>query len=191
MKYIVVVLTLSLSGVSLSAAPARAPRITQLYTTAETSSSVEVVWNTSTASDSLLQYSTSNPVPADAAQVYVPTQVTTHEITLSGLTPGTVYFYRVTSCAKKGCVTATGSFETSPACPDVVPPVSGNWQKMISPNVSGTTELNNELLGVAAISANDAWVVGWSQDPNGPQFVKRTLIQHFNGSTWEIGRAHV
>ena len=185
-KYIVVVLTLCLSGVSLSAPPARAPQVTLIYTTAETSNSAEVVWNTSTASDSLLQYSTSNPVPAGAAQVYVPTLVTTHEIPLAGLTPGTVYFYRVTSCAKKGCATATGSFETSPACPDVVPAVRGNWQKEISPNVNGATELNNELLGVSAASANDVWVVGWSQDPNGPQFVKRTLIQHFNGGMWEI-----
>lgn len=185
-KYIVITLALSLSGVSLAAPPARAPQITLIYTTAETSSSAEVVWNTNTASDSLLQYSTSNPVPAGAAQVYVPTQVTTHEIPLAGLTPGTVYFYKVTSCSRKGCATATGSFETFPACPDVVPAVSGNWQQQISPNVNGATELNNELLGVAAVSANDAWAVGWSQDPNGPQYVKRTLIQHFNGSTWDI-----
>ena len=66
---IVVVLVLPLSGVSLSAAPARAPKITLVYTTAETSSSAEVVWNTRTASDSLLQYSTTNPVPAQASQV--------------------------------------------------------------------------------------------------------------------------
>src|ERR1044072_7966216 len=168
-KYIASVMSLLLSGVSLSAAPqARAPKITLVYTTAETSSSAEVVWNTNTASDSLLQYSTSNPVPAGAAQVYVPTLVTTHEIPLAGLTPGTVYYYRATSCARKGCVSATGSFETFPECPDVVPPVSGNWQKMISPNVSGATALNNELLGVAAISAKDVWAVGWAQDPTRP-----------------------
>src|ERR1044072_555107 len=147
-KYIASVMSLLLSGVSLSAAPqARAPKITLVYTTPETSSSAEVVWNTSTASDSLLQYSTINPVPSGAAQVYVPTQVTVHDISLAGLTPGTVYFYTVTSCAKKGCATATGSFETFPDCPDVVPAVSGTWQKDISPNVSA--EINNELLGVA------------------------------------------
>jgi len=185
-RYIVVVLALCMSGVSVASPPARAPQITLVYATAETSSSAEVVWNTSTASDSLLQYSTSSPVPAGAAQVYVSTQVTTHEIPLAGLTPGTVYYYRVTGCAKKGCATATGSFETFPACPDAVPAVSGSWQKLISPNVSGATEINNELLGVAAISANNVWAVGWSQDPNGPQYVKRTLIQHFNGSTWDI-----
>jgi purple acid phosphatase-like protein len=185
-KYFVVPLMLPLLGVSMSGAPQRAPKITLVYATAETSTSASVVWNTSTASDSLLQYSTSNPVPANASQVYVPTQVTYHEIPLAGLTPGTLYFYKVTSCAKRGCATATGSFETFPACPDVVPPVSGDWQKVTSPNVSGTTALNNELLGVAAISANDVWTVGWSQDPLGPPYVKRTLIQHFDGNTWRI-----
>ena len=186
-KYIVIVLVLLPSGTSLSAAaPDRAPKITLIYTTAETSGSAEVIWNTNTASDSLLQYSTSNPVPAQAPQVYLPAQVTYHEIPLAGLTPGTVYFYKVTSCSKKGCISATGSFQTFPSCPDVVPAVLGNWQKVISPNVSGTTDLNNELLSVNATSANDVWAVGWSQDPNGPQYVKRTLIQHFNGSTWDI-----
>jgi hypothetical protein len=185
-KCIVVVLALPAFGVPLLAAPGRAPKITQLYTTAETSTSAEVVWNTNTASDSLLQYSTTNPVPAQALQVYVATQVSTHEIPLAGLTPGTVYFYKVTSCTKRGCTSATGSFETFPSCPNVVPAVSGNWQTVTSPNVSGATALNNELLGVTAIATNDVWAVGWSQDPNGPQYVKRTLIQHFNGATWDI-----
>src|SRR5215203_4907891 len=145
-KYFIVPLALPLLGISLSAAPARSPKITQVYATAEAATSVSVVWNTNTASDSLLQYSTSNPVPVNATQVYLATAVTLHDIPLAGLTPGTLYFYKVTSCTKRGCATATGSFETSPSCPDVVPPVSGNWQEAISPNVSGTTAVNNELL---------------------------------------------
>ena len=90
LNYLVISLELPLLVVSTVAAPARAPKITQLYTTAETSTSAEVVWNTNTASDSLLQYSTTNPVPAQAAQVYLPNQATVHEIPLTGLTPGTV-----------------------------------------------------------------------------------------------------
>src|SRR5215217_9246605 len=118
---IVVVLALPTFGAPLLAAPARAPKITLIYTTAETSSSAEVVWNTDTAADSLLQYSTSNPVPVQAQQVYIPTQLTLHEIPLAGLSPGTVYFYKVTSCTKRGCITATGSFQTFPSCVDVFP----------------------------------------------------------------------
>jgi hypothetical protein len=186
-RSIVVLLALPLLGGSLSAAPGgRTPTITQLYTTAETTTSAAVVWNTNIASDSLLQYSLSNPIPANAPQVYVATAVTYHEIDLTGLTPGSLYYFRVTSCAKKGCASATGTFETYPSCPDEVPPVSGSWQKVASSNVGGSTALDNELLGVDAISLSDAWAVGWSQEPNGPPYVKRTLTEHFDGSNWRI-----
>ena len=185
-KCVALLVALLLFGASVFSAPARAPRITLVYTTAETSTSAAVVWNTNTASDSLLQYSTSNPVPASAPQVYVGTQVAYHDITLSGLTPGTLYFYRVTSCSKKGCTTAIGSFETFPSCADVVPPISGSWQRVSSPNVSGATLVGNQLLGVTALSENNAWAVGWAADPNGPSYVKRTFIQHFDGNLWSI-----
>src|SRR6266540_2885395 len=184
-KSMVVLLALLLPAVPLSAAP-RIPTITLLYTTAETTTSAAVVWNTNIASDSLLQYSLINPIPANAPQVYVATAVTYHEIDLTGLTPGSLYYFRVTSCARKGCASATGTFETYPSCPDEVPPVSGSWQKVASPNVGGSNAVYNELLGVDAVSAGDAWAVGWSQDPNGPPYVKRTLIEHWDGTRWSI-----
>src|SRR6266542_464414 len=83
---LVFLLALPFLGGSLSAAP-RTPTITLLYTTAETTTSAAVVWNTNIASDSLLQYSVSNPIPPNAPQVYVATAVTYHEIDLTGLTP--------------------------------------------------------------------------------------------------------
>lgn len=170
----------------VGAAPRRALRITQIYATAETTTSAEVVWNTNVASDSLLQYSTSNPVPASAPTLYSASQVTYHDFELAGLTPGNLYYFKVTSCAKRECATATGTFETFPICPDTVPPVSGSWQKVVSPNVSGTTWVTNELSGIAAVSENDVWAVGWAQDPDGPPYVKRTLTEHFDGTAWSI-----
>lgn len=181
-KYIALMLVLPLLGVSIRAAP-RTLKITQIYATAQTADSATVVWNTNLAADSLLQYSTINPVPAGAPQVFSANQTTVHEVPLAALMPGTVYFYKVTSCVKKGCVSESGSFETLPDCPDVVPAVSGSWQSALSPNVPA---VNNQLLGVAAVSDNDVWTVGWAQDPNAPSYVKRTLIEHFNGSTWNI-----
>ena len=181
--YLLIPVALCLVG-STSPGPARAPVITLYYATAETSTSAEVYWNTNIASDSLLQYSTINPVPAQAPQIYLPAEVTLHEISLSGLTPATQYFYKITSCTRRGCTSATGSFDTFPICPDEVPTVSGDWQKVTSPNVSDL--VNNELLGVVALSLTDVWSVGWAQDPKGPQYVKRTLIEHFNGSSWNI-----
>jgi phosphodiesterase/alkaline phosphatase D-like protein len=127
-KYILLMLVVASFGVSIRGAP-RTLKIIQVYATAETANSVEVVWNTTSAADSLLQYSNINPVPASAPQVYSANQTTLHEIELTGLTPGTLYFYKVTSCTKKGCVSASGTFETLPSCPDVVPPVSGSWQQ--------------------------------------------------------------
>lgn len=181
-KYIALALVLPFLGVSIRGAP-RTLKITQIYATAETADSATVVWNTNLAADSLLQYSTINPVPAGAPQVFSANQTTVHEVPLTALMPGTVYFYKVTSCAKKGCVSESGSFETLPDCPGVVPAVSGSWQSALSPNVPA---VNNQLLGVDAISNNDVWTVGWAQDPNGPPYVHRTLIEHFNGSTWNI-----
>jgi hypothetical protein len=172
--------------VGVAAAPARAPRIIQVYATAETTTSVSVVWNTDVAADSKVQYSTANPVGAGAPSLYAPTQATYHEFTIEGLTPGTLYYFRVSSCAKRGCSTASGTFETLPSCPDTVPPVSGRWQKASSPNVGGATPVTNELLGITAVSGNDVWAVGWAQDPSGPPYVKKTLIEHFNGSAWGV-----
>jgi hypothetical protein len=183
---VVLIASATLMTVPVSAAPARAPAITQVYATAETSSSASVVWNTNVASDSRLHYSTRSPVPPDAPQVYLPTPATYHEIALSGLMPATLYHYRVTSCAKKGCASATGSFDTFPSCPDEVPPIAGSWQKEPSPNVSESIGFRNELLGVAAISEGDVWAVGRAQDPAGPPYARRALIQHFDGTAWSI-----
>lgn len=175
-----------LLATSVAAAPAHAPTITLVYTTAETSTSAAVVWNTNVASDSLLQYSTRYPVPADAPRIYVATPVTVHDFDLQGLAPATLYHFKVTSCAKRRCATATGSFDTYPSCPDEVPPVSGSWQRVPSPNVGGATLLTNELLAISATSENDVWAVGWSQAPDAPPYVRHTLIQHFDGTSWSI-----
>jgi hypothetical protein len=187
--HIVVALVSGLLAVSTFASLDARPRrltMTLVYTTAETSTSAAVVWNTNVASDSLVQYSTTNPIPPSAPTLYSASLVTYHEFDLTGLSPGTLYYFRVTSCAKRECVTATGSFDTYPSCPDVVPPVSGSWTKDISPNVSGTTWLENHLFGIAAVSDNDVWAVGWSQEPESPPYVRRPLIEHFDGNGWSI-----
>jgi hypothetical protein len=64
--------------------------------------------------------------------------------------------------------------------------VSGAWERTSSPNIGGATPVDQELLGVAAVSESDVWAVGWAQDPEGPPYVKRTLIEHFDGSAWRI-----
>ena len=174
-------------GAPLWAAPTRTPTILQTYATAETTSSVEVVWNTDVSSDSLVQYSSTHAVPpADAPRVYSPSQVSVHQVQLEGLLPGALYHYKVTSCTRRGCSSASGSFETFPICPDTVPPVSGDWENVLSPNVGGTSAVDNELLAVDMVTDDEAFAVGWSQAPGEPPFVKRTLIQIFDGRSWHL-----
>ncbi len=54
-----------------------------------------------------------------------------------------------------------------------------NWSEIPSPN-PGT--LGNGLQGVAAVSASDAWAVGYYRDSNAIQ----TLVERWNGSSWSV-----
>ena len=185
--YLAVVVVLASLGVSASGPPGRrSVTIVQSYATAETTTTASVVWNTSIAADSLIQYSTSTPIPASAPTLYSAALATYHEFPLARLAPGTLYYFKVTSCARRECAAASGTFETFPSCPDIVPPVTGIWEEAASANVSGAGPVDQELLGIAAISDSDVWAVGWAQDPEGPAYVKRPLIEHFDGSVWSI-----
>ena len=56
-----------------------------------------------------------------------------------------------------------------------------SWKAIPSPNVAGSK--NDELLGVAAVSATDIWAVGNYDDSN---YIKQTLIENWNGTSWQI-----
>jgi hypothetical protein len=56
------------------------------------------------------------------------------------------------------------------------------WREVASSNTPGETI--SELLGVAAVSANDVWSVGITY-LSGPR-VTRPLIEHWDGSAWSI-----
>jgi len=53
------------------------------------------------------------------------------------------------------------------------------WNVIPSPN---SASQNNNLTGVAAVTSNDIWAVGNSNNNNGSQ----TLIEQWNGTTWSI-----
>jgi hypothetical protein len=57
----------------------------------------------------------------------------------------------------------------------------GSWRLVASPNVRGAS--GSGLSGVAAVSADDVWAVGSAggQQPGG-----QTLIEHWNGTNWQI-----
>jgi hypothetical protein len=62
------------------------------------------------------------------------------------------------------------------ARPDV-----GNWSVVPSPNALG--EATNNLFGIVCITASDCWAVGYALPRGG---VARTLIEHWDGSSWTI-----
>ncbi len=54
------------------------------------------------------------------------------------------------------------------------------WERVASPNPAGLSN-NHQLLGVAATTASDVWAVGFI----GTDFDYRTLIEHWDGTTWK------
>lgn len=58
-----------------------------------------------------------------------------------------------------------------------------SWIAQPTPQPGGKTGYT-ALFGVAAASADDAWAVGSYATSNAPNFPRRTLILHWNGSTW-------
>jgi hypothetical protein len=62
------------------------------------------------------------------------------------------------------------------APPTATPPLKG-WNTVASPPVGS----EGSLIAVAALSAGDAWAVGQYE---GPDSLQRTLIEHWNGSSW-------
>lgn len=57
----------------------------------------------------------------------------------------------------------------------------GAWNVIPSPNVAS---YSNILYGVTALSAKNAWAVGYYQNESGT--IGLTLIEHWNGATWSI-----
>jgi hypothetical protein len=64
--------------------------------------------------------------------------------------------------------------------------VDGTWKIVSSPNV-GSGTYGNQLNGVAVVSPNDVWAVGFSPHPSGtPLYIRQPLIEHWNGSNWSV-----
>jgi hypothetical protein len=60
-----------------------------------------------------------------------------------------------------------------------------SWSVVPSPNPNGgSTNGNNLLSGIAAVSATDIWAVGYTTDPN--TGIQRTLTEHWDGTTWSV-----
>jgi len=75
---------------------------------------------------------------------------------------------------------AVGSFSNGTALQTLVLRWNGSaWKRVKSPSPGGTAH-DSELASITAISATNAWAVGWYSDGQ----VRHTLILHWNGKTW-------
>jgi hypothetical protein len=89
--------------------------------------------------------------------------------------------------------TPTRSFTPAPTSipyatptPGPTTTIAGTWKIVGSPNV-GSGTYGNQLNSVAVVAANDVWAVGFSPHPSGtPQYIRQTLIEHWNGSAWSV-----
>jgi len=76
-----------------------APTISAVTTSGITSSSATITWTTNEASDSVVNYETSTALGTTMPDA---TLVTSHSIKLSGLSPGTTYYFEVQSTDEAG-----------------------------------------------------------------------------------------
>jgi hypothetical protein len=95
--------------------PAPAPVITALTATAITSTSATITWTTDVASTTQVSYGVT---PAYGTQSPLNTAlVTSHSVTLAGLTPGTSYNYAATSSIASGASTTSANFTFTTSAP--------------------------------------------------------------------------
>ncbi|USN45373.1 MAG: hypothetical protein H6502_04960 [Candidatus Woesearchaeota archaeon] len=114
-----------------------APTISGVTNTSVANTSAQVNWGTNEAANSSVRYGTTTAL-GDGEEINV-TLATVHNISLSGLTPATMYFYNVTSCDASANCKVSGPYNfTTLAAADIV-----------APNI--TTVLSSSITDVSAV----------------------------------------
>jgi len=117
------------------------PTITNVQATGVTGASATITWNTDVVSDSKVNYGTTTSYGSQQAD---PAAVTSHSVTLAGLTPGVTYHYQCASTNAMG-TTTTGDFTfTTSSPPTIVNPI--------------------QVTGITAGSATVVWTTSVASD---------------------------
>jgi hypothetical protein len=104
----------SLDMGAAGAADSSPPVISNVSSGTPSSTGTTITWMTDEASSSQVEYGATTAY--GSATALNSSMVTSHSVTLSGLTPGTTYYFRVRSVDSAGNpATATGSFQTASA----------------------------------------------------------------------------
>ncbi|MEK7589011.1 MAG: immunoglobulin-like domain-containing protein, partial [Patescibacteria group bacterium] len=151
-----------------------APDITNIHTGTINQTSTTANWNTDEPSDSQVEYGPTSSYGSTTSLTL--TLVTGHTKTLSGLTPGTLYHYRVKSRDAVGNLAVSGDniFTTATPDPDTIaPPVPSITTSTVTVNsdsytISGTAGADTPSDSIRTVSVyNGADLVGTAVVPVG------------------------
>ena len=160
------VLSSSGAGLATSAnftfsTPGGVPVISAVNSSGITGTSAIITWTTDQASSSQVEYGTTTAYGSLSANNASP--VTSHSVTLSGLTPGTTYDYAVLSSNAAGLATSANFTFSTPAGVPVISAVNSSGITTTSATITWTTDQasssqveygNNASYG--SLSANNA-----------------------------------
>jgi len=109
----------------------------------------DVSWDTDKESDSLVWYSTTTPLIVSGDTLFVDSSslVTTHNISLSGLSTSTTYYFIVSSLDSSGNKATSTESSFTTLTPDTTAPIISNMSYSVSTNTAdiiwNTDELSN------------------------------------------------
>ncbi|HEY3082936.1 MAG TPA: DUF4082 domain-containing protein, partial [Chloroflexota bacterium] len=138
-----------------------APTITNVQSTGVTQIAATVSWTTNEASDTQVEYGTTTAYGSQTALNGA--LVTSHSQGLSGLSPSTLYHYRVKSKDFNGNLATSGDFTFTTPAPDLTPPT-----------ISGV-----QATGVTFTTAT----IGWTTDEASDTQVEYGLTTSYGSQT--------
>ena len=130
------------------------PTISAVQAVAVSNTSVYITWNTSAAVSSQVEYGTTaaygTSTPVDS------TPVTNHSVQLNGLTPGSIYHYRVKSGDQCGNLATSPDFTFSTSST----PPNNIWASTVTPSVTSNSDTAAIEVGVKLRSDVDGFITG-------------------------------
>ena len=142
------------------------PVITNVAAGAVTDTSATITWNTDTAADSQVEYGTTTSYGSQQSNA---SQVTSHSMTLTGLTPKTLYHYRVRSSNANGSsVSGDYTFTTGGA------PVISNVQASNVTSTSATITWTTDVASDSKVNYGTTTSYG-SQQSNASQVTSHSI----------------
>lgn len=143
------------------------PVINGLVATVLSESSAVIEWQTDEPADSHVFFGTTSGVhPLEESNGAL---VTEHAVTLTGLTPGTTYYFKVSSADGAGNIAQSQeeSFETESGPVAYSLTVTTNGQGTVQTNPNKPTYQNGEVVTLTAIPDNGHQFAGWSGNASG------------------------